>query len=560
MSEGGVWGAVRDVELLDVLRDRHRSAAIAQCGEVDAVTELYRRRVVWDRNRGVNARDAGETAGVEAAAALRVTEGVANSFIDVGLALQGLPLTRAAFAVGDIDLARVRVLVELTMNLSAELIARLEGRLVDAARSSNPGRLRVNGRRWIAAADPSGEKGRRERRVEDRDVRVRATTDGMAFPDGLLPVGGAQTVAARLVELAQEVCGKDPRSFAQRRADALVVLADGSGRLVCGCGQGVSCPVAGVEPGPARKPLIQVGVSVETLLGLREWPGYVAGLGVVDADLARMLAVDGRWEWVMAAIDAAVEQERTAGDRADSVRPATACEDATPAAPADPVPQPARPRTAAGRAVAAVGSCAGSGVWDDPESPGALRYEWSAGLARWIRARDGTCRFPGCVVAAARCDIDHCERYNHRRPRAGGRTIRSNGACLCRRHHRLKTAGENGGNGWRVRQLGDGRLEWTTPTGELIATEPTGAGFLWPTTEIGEVCPKPVEVPAAVGGWVVCSDPTLLQEMNRTGITVEEQLRFMLEVAGVQVRRTRVQPQPPTPAEDPPDPDEPPPF
>ncbi|MBJ8348523.1 HNH endonuclease signature motif containing protein, partial [Antrihabitans sp. YC2-6] len=340
-----------------------------------------------------------------------------------------------------------------------------------------------------------------------------------------------------------------------------------------------------------------------------EWPGYVAGLGVVDADLARMLAVDGRWEWVMAAIDAAVEQERTAGDRAaetttdtagdlvdidagaadravsedakvpddvvvgaDSVRPATACEDATAAVPADPVPQPARPRTAAGRtaggrtaagrAVAAVGSCAGSGVWDDPESPGALRYEWSAGLARWIRARDGTCRFPGCVVAAARCDIDHCERYDHRRPRAGGRTIRSNGACLCRRHHRLKTAGENGGNGWRVRRLGDGRLEWRTPTGELIATEPTGAGFLWPTTEIGEVCPKPVVVPESTdkGGWVVCSDPTLLQEMNRTGITVEEQLRFMLEVAGVRVHRKRVQPQPPTPAEDPPDPDEPPPF
>jgi len=280
-----------------------------------------------------------------------------------------------------------------------------------------------------------------------------------------------------------------------------------------------------------------------------------------------MLAVDGRWEWVMAAIDAAVEQERHASQESATEVPAErVVQDATPAAPTDRVPQPARPRTAAGRtaagrAVAAVGSCAGSGVWDDPESPGALRYEWSAGLARWIRARDGTCRFPGCVVAAARCDIDHCERYDHRRPRAGGRTIRSNGACLCRRHHRLKTAGENGGNGWRVRQLGDGRLEWRTPTGELIATEPTGAGFLWPTTEIGEVCPKPVEPePAAVGGWVVCSDPTLLQEMNRTGITVEEQLRFMLEVAGVQVRRKRVKPQPPTPAEDSPDLDEPPPF
>ncbi len=62
---------MRDIELMNVLRERHRSAAVAQSGEVDAVTELYRRRVLGDRTRGVNPRDAGETAGREAAAALR---------------------------------------------------------------------------------------------------------------------------------------------------------------------------------------------------------------------------------------------------------------------------------------------------------------------------------------------------------------------------------------------------------------------------------------------------------------------------------------------------------
>ena len=76
-------------------------------------------------------------------------------------------------------------------------------------------------------------------------------------------------------------------------------------------------------------------------------------------------------------------------------------------------------------------------------------------------------------------------RYDHTDPRQGGRTIRTNGACLCRRHHRLKTDGENRPGGWRVRQVdGRGRLAWTTPAGEVIVTDPEGAQFLWPEPDL----------------------------------------------------------------------------
>ncbi|MFZ1288422.1 MAG: HNH endonuclease signature motif containing protein, partial [Candidatus Phosphoribacter sp.] len=40
-------------------------------------------------------------------------------------------------------------------------------------------------------------------------------------------------------------------------------------------------------------------------------------------------------------------------------------------------------------------------------------YRPGAELARLVRARDGTCRFPGCGMPAERCDIDHAIPFPH---------------------------------------------------------------------------------------------------------------------------------------------------
>ena len=45
--------------------------------------------------------------------------------------------------------------------------------------------------------------------------------------------------------MAHGVCDDDPRTIAQRRADALGALAAGAERLACGCGN-AECP-AGVD-------------------------------------------------------------------------------------------------------------------------------------------------------------------------------------------------------------------------------------------------------------------------------------------------------------------------
>ena len=85
-------------------------------------------------------------------------------------------------------------------------------------------------------------------------------------------------------------------------------------------------------------------------------------------------------------------------------------------------------------------------------------YRPSAKLAAFIRARDVFCRFPGCDVPAERCDIDHVVPWPY------GPTHASNMNCKCRTHHVGKTFWE----GWQDRQLPDGTVIWTDPTGSRI--------------------------------------------------------------------------------------------
>jgi hypothetical protein len=83
------------------------------------------------------------------------------------------------------------------------------------------------------------------------------------------------------------------------------------------------------------------------------------------------------------------------------------------------------------------------------------------------------------------CDIDHTIPFNHSDPGSGGRTVFENLKCLCRQHHRLKTFHA----GWRDRQLADGTVVWTSPTGQTYRTSPAGAD-LFPQPR-GPACAAP---------------------------------------------------------------------
>jgi len=147
---------------------------------------------------------------------------------------------------------------------------------------------------------------------------------------------------------------------------------------------------------------VHVTVPASTLLGQDDRPGQLAGYGPITAEAARTLAADGTWRRILT----------------------------------DPL----------------------SGTVLDV---GRTTYEPPAGLADQVRARDGTCRFPGCRQPAHRCDLDHGTPY----PK--GPTSAGNLCCLCRHHHRAKHE-----RNWSVEHGAGGTVTWTSPTGRRYRTTP----------------------------------------------------------------------------------------
>jgi hypothetical protein len=114
------------------------------------------------------------------------------------------------------------------------------------------------------------------------------------------------------------------------------------------------------------------------------------------------------------------------------------------------------------------------------------RYRPSPAVGEFVRLRDLTCRFPGCDCPAEYADIDHTVPYE-----ISGVTHPSGLKVYCRRHHLLKTF-YGGPNGWNDRQLADGTVIFTAPTGHTYITKPGGSLF-FPALAVptGEPPPPP---------------------------------------------------------------------
>ncbi|MGW4118923.1 DUF222 domain-containing protein [Nocardia sp. NPDC004711] len=265
-STGEGFAAVQVVERLRVV---HSMIAAAQAEEVELMTQLYRLRREQQLELGVGALYAGEDAATEIGIALKVSQRSADGLIALGLGLDNrYSGTREAFADGRIDLPRVRAISETLANASEDLVAELESRIVAYAENAEPQRVRRTLRRWLLEADPAGQAARRKSAEADRYVKVTAADDGTALLDGVLPAAGGQALYERLREMATtQCCGNDPRTTNQRRADALVALADGRGRPPANVG-------APTAPAPIRasrllrraKPLCRSGFR------RRHWP------------------------------------------------------------------------------------------------------------------------------------------------------------------------------------------------------------------------------------------------------------------------------------------------
>ena len=147
------------------------------------------------------------------------------------------------------------------------------------------------------------------------------------------------------------------------------------------------------------------------------------------------------------------------------------------------------------------------------DAPAECNYTASRQLADFVRCRDLTCRFPGCDRAAIRCDVDHTIPFGD-----GGRTHASNLKCLCRIHHLLKTFG-----GWYDRQLRDGTVIWTSPSGDTYVTTP-GSALLFPS-----LCAPTGAISAHTLPTLQCTDRAIRVPKRRRTRAQNKALRIAAE-------------------------------
>lgn len=407
-------------------------AAISGCAQVEAaaaarrlaaIAELVRRRADGPTDRAHWSCDNWDAMAAEVAAAQGISHGMASGQMYLGVSLRDrLPRVADLFAEGAISARLAAAIVWHT-----DLIKDPETlRLVDTALAEDAARFGPMSANKTAQAidkvvdryDP-GALRRTRAGARGRDVVIAPADDqsGTASVWGSLFATDAAVLDRRLTQMAHDVCQDDPRTIAQRRADALGALAAGADRLACVCGA-PGCPSA-LDTDP-RAAAVMIHV-------------------VADA----------------AALDAQPDPYTSGETAARPLTPDTPLREALAPDPEPPAVWLPTAHIVRGGAVPApmVAELIRNGAKvrtvrnpdDCPPEPG---YRPSAELERFIRCRDLTCRFPGCDRPAEFADIDHTVPYPL------GPTHPSNLKCLCRKHHLLKTFW----TGWCDEQRPDGTV------------------------------------------------------------------------------------------------------
>jgi hypothetical protein len=423
---------------------RVENAASAQ--RLFAIAEVFEARLSADGSAECEqwALDNWDAVCAEIGAAHNVSLGVASHQLMVARALrERLPRVAEVFAAGQISYRLVNAIVYRTALIRDPAArAKVDTDLATAVLewgSMSTAKVETAIDYLVDRYDPDAvrrvELSSRGRHV---DVFDDHNGSGVADLDGKLFSHDAAALDKRLDAMARTVCDDDPRTLEQRRADALGALAHGGDRLSCQCGD-PECEAADAAPSAV---VINVIAEEKTLSD--DTAAQLDGAGPPGPTTAQLRSMT---------IAEALAQPPATGSA--NTNPAVVMGGGI-------MPAPLLAAKLAGKATIRP-------VIHPGDSPPEPRYVPSAALARFVRCRDITCRFPGCDEPADRCDLDHTIPY------PAGPTWASNLACLCRKHHLLKTF-----CGWLDRQLPDGTLIWTSPSGQTYTTHP-GSRLLFPS-------------------------------------------------------------------------------
>ncbi|NMN98250.1 HNH endonuclease signature motif containing protein [Antrihabitans stalactiti] len=418
--------------------------------------------------------DCGNNALAEMAVRLGVSKTTAETFAGVGMDLRlRLPRVNAAFAAGELDYPRVARICRATTGFTHDTLDKAEEEILADALHMSPGPLARAIDKTLIRTSPDEYATLRKEQQQFRRVR-RRRGDALSVIEAHVNPDEAEAVLQRLTEIADTVCTHDTRGRDYRMADAFMALMHGETHLDCSCGRD-DCAVAGQPRSDKRRtPLVQVTVDIATLLGLLSNPAYLDGHGPIDPDLARTLADDGTWQVMLteclhlAEEHGLIEREPTTQFVARGGRHNAGIIPEPAAVQPDPVVPAATPPPAVQRHIPVhVGRVQGPTSLRLPKT--AFIYRPNAETTALVRARDQHCRFPGCNVPAAKCQLDHIEEFDQTNPPDGGLTLPENLQCLCQLHHTLKTL-----KLWRAEALPGSRIRWTSSHGEHFITTPGG--------------------------------------------------------------------------------------
>lgn len=358
---------------------------------------------------------------LEVAQALGLSERQVGARIDTARRLSRYAHAHGAVADGLLQSWTATKLLEhldtLAPLVTSGRLERIEAATVAwlCGRPRTVAQLNARMRRLVQQARAQSGVDEKELSSRDRAVRlVPADADGLATLVARLPEKDALAIGSVLAALGRDPVGpQDSRTQQQRRCDLVTSLVTGV-RAACGHHGDLELLV---RPGGTPDVRVCVTIAADTLTG-GSAPALVPGYGSIPASMGR-----------------------------DVAGAATECR-----------PLVYHPET--GRLIG-LGTLSGRISWL-AEVPPVRGYQHPRPMDEAIRSRDVTCRAPGCTRRADGCDCDHVVPY----PR--GQTSVSNGCCLCRRHHRLKTHAP----GWTVLTTQDGLLTWTTPAGRRLVTSP----------------------------------------------------------------------------------------
>jgi uncharacterized protein DUF222 len=421
-----------DAAVLAAISEYARKEAAAAARRLAAIGEFVGRNADGPTDCAYWSCDNWDAMAAEVAAAQGISHAMASGQMYLAAALRDrLPRVAALFAEGAISARLASAIVWHTDLIKDPDTMRLvDTTLAEDAARFGPMSVNKTAQAIDAVVDryDPGALRRTRDNVRGRDVVINPShgKSGMADLWGRLYATDAAVLDRRLSQMAYAVCQDDPRTLAQRRSDALGALAAGADRLACGCGN------AECAGGAADERASSVVIHV-----------------VADAS----------------AVDAAPDP-RMSGEEAPA-----------------PDPEPDVPAERKPRAVVSGGGVIPPAIVAElirggakvrslrhpGDAPPELGYRPSAELARFIRCRDLTCRFPDCDRPAEFADIDHTVPYPL------GPTHASNLKCLCRKHHLLKTFW----TGWHDEQWPDGTIVWTSPSGRTYTTRP-GSRLLFP--------------------------------------------------------------------------------